>query len=47
MRRCSECIGDAGTHPGELILVVLGEECPLDQADEAELREAEEGEGRI
>lgn len=31
LRRCPPCIGDWGTHPGELILVVLGEECPLDR----------------
>ncbi len=33
LRRCPPCIGDWGTHPGELILVVLGEECPLDRED--------------
>jgi hypothetical protein len=38
LRRCPPCIGDLGTHPGELILVVLGEECPLDREGPEERR---------
>lgn len=38
LRRCPPCIGDLGTHPGELILVVLGEECPLDRDEDKDRR---------